>query len=139
MSSARDSESPLSTPERRTITWDEKTIKEQDRERGTRTKIAEVSTPFCYASDVDSQDESSSYYGQLDNSDLTQEVINRLCAIKETYEKKRVFSEHRKEHYNNEFNRQNFHLRNDDDINEGGDLADIMKESACNSASMAAP
>ncbi|KAK1442868.1 hypothetical protein BgAZ_303860 [Babesia gibsoni] len=104
----------------RTITWDEKTISEQNKERGTRTKISEASTPFCYMSDTESQDESTNYYANIDNPDLTQDVISRLCEIKESYDKKRKFAEHRKHHYRHEFVRRQSESSDDGDVDDEG-------------------
>lgn len=104
------------------ITWDEKTISEQDKERGTRTKIAEVATPYCYLSDVDSQDEASSFCESDEKANVAQDVIARLSEIQQSLEKQRQFTEHRKQHYMREFDRER--LRNsveDDSSNDDDD------------------
>ncbi|GIX64275.1 protein phosphatase inhibitor 2 [Babesia caballi] len=94
------------SPRKKGITWDEKTISEHDKERGTRTKIAEVSTPFCYMSDADSQDDSSSCNNELESEDITVEVSNRLYQIEKESEERRRFQELRRRHYSHEYNKQ---------------------------------
>ncbi|KAK2194406.1 Protein phosphatase inhibitor 2 (IPP-2) [Babesia duncani] len=76
------------------ITWDESGILEQDKERGTRMKIYEVSTPFIYTtSDLESDD------GSLETEDIAKELISRLNVVKCESDRKAAFLEHRKKHY----------------------------------------
>ncbi|ORM40639.1 uncharacterized protein BXIN_2257 [Babesia sp. Xinjiang] len=99
---------------KKTITWDEKTISEHDKARGTRTKILEVATPFCYMSDADSLDESSNDYQRMDCDNLAQKVVDRLCEIEKISEKSRQFAELRKQHYSNEYLKRRYQPELDD-------------------------
>ncbi|CDR95342.1 hypothetical protein, conserved [Babesia bigemina] len=103
------SQESLMSSRKKSITWDEKTISEHDKERGTRTKITEVSTPFCYMSDADSQDDSGSSYKDSDAQELTKELSDRLDAIKNSQDKKSRFEELRKKHYSREYIRHRVH------------------------------
>ncbi|GFE54768.1 phosphatase inhibitor [Babesia ovis] len=88
---------------KKTITWDDETIREHDKDRGTRAKILEADTPYCYLSDADSSDESVTQGSGVDYSDLAQQVVDRLCKIQQSTEKGEQFLERRKKHYSNEF------------------------------------
>ncbi|UVC54626.1 hypothetical protein MACJ_003590 [Theileria orientalis] len=87
---------------KKTITWDENCIREQDKERGTRMKIPEISTPFNYETwDSGSEEDFSSKAERLSQVQQTmrEEVVHRLLEIKEDTEKKKLFEEQRKKHY----------------------------------------
>ncbi|EAN32574.1 Protein phosphatase inhibitor 2 (IPP-2) family protein [Theileria parva strain Muguga] len=87
---------------KKTITWDEKSISEQNNERGTRMKITEVSTPFNYDTwDSGSEEDfnlRSEHFKEVQKT-VTEEVVNRLMEIKNDDEKRKNFEEQRKKHY----------------------------------------
>ena len=75
----------------RRIQWDEETIKEHDKERGTRMKIDEPKTPFHYLDEAEC-DEEEKEHGALEHD----AVSEKLAKI----EKKQQFEARRKAHYN---------------------------------------
>ncbi|AFZ79151.1 hypothetical protein BEWA_019970 [Theileria equi strain WA] len=111
-----------SNRKKKTISWDETCIREQDKERGTRMKITEVSTPFNYASwDLGSEDEDSGNPNlKIDHEHMTEEVTSRLKKIQEEHERKRMFQEYRKKHYD-EFKIAKA-LKEDGTLTEGDDI-----------------
>ncbi|EDO06418.1 Protein phosphatase inhibitor 2 (IPP-2) family protein [Babesia bovis T2Bo] len=88
---------------RKSITWDDETISEHDKERGTRMKIIEANTPFCYLSEGDESDDDAPDESHVAYEDLAQQVIDRLCEIKQSADKSDRFAEMRKKHYRNEY------------------------------------
>ncbi|XP_952429.1 uncharacterized protein TA12355 [Theileria annulata] len=86
----------------KSISWDEKSISEQNNERGTRMKITEVSTPFNYDTwDSGSEEDfslRSEYFKEVQKS-VNEQVASRLMEIKNDDDKKKMFEEQRKKHY----------------------------------------
>ncbi|KAI4838892.1 protein phosphatase inhibitor 2 [Plasmodium brasilianum] len=95
---------------KKTISWDEVTINEQDKERGSRMKILEPNTPFNFIlMDSASEDEASKYGdskgGNVEGqSDIADDLINKLNQLVERQDSKGSsnidFKEKRKKHYN---------------------------------------
>jgi len=83
---------PLDTREkpggRPGIQWDEETIKEHDKDRGTRQVIDEPKTPFVKEDP------------QLKDVDLVAALTKRVEEREEQEEKEAAFSDKRKQHYN---------------------------------------
>ena len=70
----------------KTIKWDEETIREHDKERGTRMKIDEPKTPFEYAHSSSEEPE------QVDPQDIEEAL--------EKHKKHQDFCTKRRQHYN---------------------------------------
>ncbi|CXI76964.1 protein phosphatase inhibitor 2, putative [Plasmodium berghei] len=94
---------------KKTISWDEVTINEQDKERGSRMKILEPNTPFNFiVMDSASEDETSKIGDSKTNSEgqdnIADDLINKLNQLVEKQDCKGVsnidFKEKRKKHYN---------------------------------------
>ncbi|CAD2102291.1 protein phosphatase inhibitor 2, putative [Plasmodium vinckei] len=94
---------------KKTISWDEVTINEQDKERGSRMKILEPNTPFNFiVMDSASEDETSKIGESKTNTEgqdnIADDLINKLNQLVEKQDSKGVsnidFKEKRKKHYN---------------------------------------
>ncbi|CRG94259.1 protein phosphatase inhibitor 2, putative [Plasmodium gallinaceum] len=94
---------------KKTISWDEVTINEQDKERGSRMKILEPNTPFNFIlMDSASEDEASKYGDIKGNNEgmnnIADDLISKLNQLVEKQESKSSsnidFKEKRKKHYN---------------------------------------
>ncbi|SCM24717.1 protein phosphatase inhibitor 2, putative [Plasmodium chabaudi chabaudi] len=94
---------------KKTISWDEVTINEQDKERGSRMKILEPNTPFNFiVMDSASEDETSKIGESKTNAEgqdnIADDLINKLNQLVEKQDSKGVsnidFKEKRKKHYN---------------------------------------
>ncbi|CAD2098408.1 protein phosphatase inhibitor 2, putative [Plasmodium vinckei brucechwatti] len=94
---------------KKTISWDEVTINEQDKERGSRMKILEPNTPFNFiVMDSASEDETSKIGESKINTEgqdnIADDLINKLNQLVEKQDSKGVsnidFKEKRKKHYN---------------------------------------
>ncbi|SBT76770.1 protein phosphatase inhibitor 2, putative [Plasmodium ovale] len=94
---------------KKTISWDEVTINEQDKERGSRMKILEPNTPFNFIlMDSASEDEASKYGDSKGNNEgqnnIADDLINKLNQLVEKQDSKGLsnidFKEKRKKHYN---------------------------------------
>ncbi|CAX64439.1 hypothetical protein PFAG_00514 [Plasmodium falciparum Santa Lucia] len=94
---------------KKTISWDEVTINEQDKERGSRMKILEPNTPFNFILMDSASEDEASKYGDVKGSDegqnnIADDLINKLNQLVEKQENKGVsnidFKEKRKKHYN---------------------------------------
>ncbi|KEG03502.1 protein phosphatase inhibitor 2, putative [Plasmodium vinckei vinckei] len=94
---------------KKTISWDEVTINEQDKERGSRMKILEPNTPFNFiVMDSASEDETSKIGESKTNTEgqdnIAHDLINKLNQLAEKQDSKGVsnidFKEKRKKHYN---------------------------------------
>ncbi|CAA9987855.1 protein phosphatase inhibitor 2, putative [Plasmodium knowlesi strain H] len=95
---------------KKTISWDEVTINEQDKERGSRMKILEPNTPFNFIlMDSASEDEASKFGeskgpSEVQENNIADDLIDKLNQLVEKQENKAVanidFKEKRKKHYN---------------------------------------
>ncbi|VWU48610.1 protein phosphatase inhibitor 2, putative [Hepatocystis sp. ex Piliocolobus tephrosceles] len=92
---------------KKSISWDEVTIKEQDKERGSRMKILEPNTPFNFIlMDSASEDETpknGDSKGNIQKNNIADDLINKLNQLVEKQDSKGVttidFKEKRKKHY----------------------------------------
>ncbi|CRG99755.1 protein phosphatase inhibitor 2, putative [Plasmodium relictum] len=94
---------------KKTISWDEVTINEQDKERGSRMKILEPNTPFNFILMDSASEDEASKYGDLKGSNegtnnIADDLISKLNQLVEKQESKSSsnidFKEKRKKHYN---------------------------------------
>lgn len=94
---------------KKSISWDEVTINEQDKERGSRMKILEPNTPFNFIlMDSASEDEASKLGEAKGNNEgtnnLADDLLNKLNQLVEKQDSKSSsisdFKEKRKQHYN---------------------------------------
>mmetsp|Transcript_22341 Transcript_22341/g.27387 ORF Transcript_22341/g.27387 Transcript_22341/m.27387 type:complete len:180 (+) Transcript_22341:122-661(+) len=79
---------------KKALTWDEHAIEEHDQLRGTRMKIEEPNTPFCFEHSHSSDNESESSFRSRDNNAVASDGLNwnhlenklgAVAAARETY------------------------------------------------------
>ncbi|KAJ8600649.1 hypothetical protein CTAYLR_006928 [Chrysophaeum taylorii] len=82
------------------ISFDEKTIAEHDKERGTRMKIEEPETPFLYYNPAtDSATDLEAVAAKLNNGSELPKAVQMAQEMDEETKKAQDFAEKRKGHY----------------------------------------